>query len=125
MIGLGLFNLVPSWVYAMAVAALLASTATLGYAWLGARDDVATLRAQYNQTANAAGLCSKGVADMQTRAADAAEVAAPRRAAAAASAAAADKRADQILASSPTTPTNDCKSAADQVDAWLSTRSTP
>ena len=123
--GLGLFSLVPSWVYAMAIAALVASSAALGHAWLGARDDVATLQVQYNQATNAAGLCSKGAADMQTRAGAAAKAAAPIRAAAAASAAVADKRADQILASSPTTPTNDCKSAADQVDAWLSTRPPP
>lgn len=107
---------------AIALAVSVAGNTALGWAWLSARDQAAALEVERDQAQGAANTCSKGVADMQTRAAASARAGAATRAAAAASAAAGDRRADEILASAPSAPADDCKSAQDQVDLWLKGR---
>lgn len=107
---------------AIALAISIAGNTALGWAWLGARDQVAALEVERDQAQSAASSCSKGVQELQSKAAVSKAAAAPARAAAAASAAAGDRRADEILASAPSTPADDCKSARDQVDLWLKGR---
>lgn len=112
----------PSTSLLIALAILLASNAATGWAWLHARDQVAALQVERNAAVNTAGMCSKSVSDMQTRAAAAAKAARPVVAAAAAVALVHEQRADQILAAPPSTPSNDCQSARDRVRAWLTMR---
>lgn len=110
---------------AIALALSLAGNAAMGWAWLGTRDDLASALVRQQAAEGAAQQCSEGVAALQARAAAAARASAVQRAAAAASAAAGDARADVILASPPSTPADDCKSAVDQVDQWLQSRARP
>ncbi|MCZ4315180.1 hypothetical protein O4H66_17370 [Comamonadaceae bacterium G21597-S1] len=106
----------------LALGILLASNAAAGWAWLKARDQVAELRVQYNQAANTAGLCSRSIEQIRVRADQQTAAARTAVAAAAAKARAGDRRADQILATPPSKPDNDCASAQAQVDEWLSNR---
>lgn len=122
---LGIFNIVPGWVYVAAIAVLCASSAAMGWAWLGARDRVAELTGQRDQANSAARTCSESVIDLQRLAAKRLREGQPAIAAAAKTAQAADQRADQILATPPSTPGDDCKSAQDQVDSWLASRGKP
>lgn len=110
---------------AIALALSVAGNAAIAWAWLGTRDELASQKVQRQAAESAAEACSKGVEALQARAAAATKAAAVARAAAAASAAAGAARADQILASPPSTPGDDCKSAADQVDQWLQGRARP
>lgn len=105
-----------------AIAILVATNAITGWAWLHARDHVATLQVRADAAADVAGQCSRSVTALQ-------EAADKRAAAARAAIAAANKRADannlqadQILAKAPSVPGNDCASAQAQVDEWLSNR---
>lgn len=122
---LGVFNIVPGWVYVAAIAVLTASSAAMGWAWLGARDRVAELTGQRDQANSAARMCSESVINLQRLAAKRLREGQPAIAAAAKTAQAADQRADQILATPPSTPGDDCKSAQDQVDSWLASRGKP
>ena len=121
---LRIFDLVPGWVYAIAVALLLASSSVTTWRWLGGRDEVARLEVLHASAVETAGRCSKSVENLQRTAADRAKAARPVIAKAAAAAVVADQRADQILASAPSTPGDDCKSAQDQVYTWLQGRAT-
>jgi cell division septum initiation protein DivIVA len=106
----------------IALAVLVASNMATGWAWLHARDQVATLQERAAAAVDVAGQCSRSVSALQ----DAADkrAAAARAAIAAANQRAADKgrQADQILAKAPSVPGNDCASAQAQVDEWLANR---
>ncbi len=119
---LKVFDIIPGWVYAAALAVALITATAMGHAWLGARDDLARQGEQMTNTTNAATACSDSIDKLllvsQRRKAEDA----PKIAAAAASAAAGDKRADEILAAAPADPADDCKSAQAQVDKWLQGR---
>lgn len=122
---LGIFDLVPSWVYVIAIALLSASSWAMGWAWRSARDRVATLLVERDQAIGAASQCSESVANLQRLAAKRLREGQPAIAAAAKTAQVAEQRADQILAAPASTPGDDCKSAQDQVDSWLASRVKP
>lgn len=90
------------------VAALAAGSLLLGWAWLSARDDAATARAelvsmqqQRDGARQAAQSCSDATEAMSATAAQRAAEAAPARAAAAGQAAALNARADYTLSRQP------------------------
>lgn len=122
---LAIFDLVPGWLYAIAVALLLAGAAFTSHAWLAARDEVAALTVQRDQAISTAAQCSESVAKLQSLAAKRAKDGRPAIAAAASQAMASEQRADQILAAPASTPGDDCKSAQDQVSSWLASGSKP
>lgn len=114
--------MIPPNIIMFVFAALLATNAITGWAWLQSRDQVAVLQERAAAAVDVAGQCSRSVTALQ-------EAADKRAAAARAAIAAADKRAsaaaqtaDQILAKAPSVPGNDCASAQAQVDEWLSNR---
>lgn len=100
----------------------LAGNAFLGQAYLGQRDKAVISVEKTAQVTGAAVACSAGVDSLQTTAENRRLAAVPQILAAKQNAAAANKRADTILATPATTPGNDCKSAADRVDAWWADR---
>lgn len=121
----GVFDLVPGWVYLIAIAALSASSTALGWAWLGARERVAELVVERDHAITTAAQCSGSVTNLQRLAAKRLREGQPAIAAAAKTAQVAEQRADLILAAPPSTPGDDCKSAQDQVNDWLANRGKP
>jgi hypothetical protein len=121
----GILDLVPGWAYMIAIAMLSVSSWAMGWAWLSARDRVASLVVERDQAIGAASQCSESVANLQRLAAKRQREGRPAIAAAAKTAQVAEQRADQILAAPPSTPGDDCKSAQDQVDIWLASRGKP
>lgn len=97
----------------------LASNAALGWAWLGARDDVTALTGQRDEARADASACSDATEALREQADKRAAEA--KKATAAARTAAADKqsRAQAILSTPPSVPGNDCASARDRADDWL------
>lgn len=122
---LGIFDLVPGWVYVIAIALLSASSWAMGWAWINARDRVASLVVERDNAIGAASQCSESVANLQRLAAKRQREGQPAIAAAAKTAQVAEQRADQILATPASTPGDDCKSAQDQVQSWLAGRGKP
>ena len=115
-------GMVPGWVYAIALALLAASSSALSWAWLGARDRVATLTVERDQATGNVSQCSESVVNLQWAAAKRLREGRPAVEAAAKAAQVTDQRADQILAAPASTPGDDCKSAQDQVNDWLANR---
>jgi len=103
-------------------AALLAANVITGWAWLHARDQVATLQERADAAVDVAGQCSRSVDQLQSTAAKQAAAARAAIAAANKRAAASNQVADQILAKAPSVPGDDCASAQAQVDDWLANR---
>lgn len=103
----------------------LAANAGLGWAYLGQRDKAVVAVEKKDQATGAAQECSKGVQKLETRAAERKAAAAPKIEAARAEAAELDKRADQILATPPAVPGDDCRSAQARVDTWWQGRAKP
>lgn len=106
----------------IAIAALVASNAFTGWAWLQARDRAATLQERLDNTVDVARECSRGVEALQAQADKRAAAARVAIAAAEKRAAAGNQRADVILAKPPAVVGDDCASAQIQVDEWLSKR---
>lgn len=91
-------------------------------AYLGARDDAIKATADAGQARDTAKQCSDGVTSLQAAAERRATVAEAARDAAERASQAARKRADDLLGKRPSVPADDCRSAAVQMDDWLSTR---
>ncbi len=118
----------PLWV----VVVLLVGNLASGWAWLGARNDVATARAELAAKGQelagvlgAAQACSTKVDELRTLAGKRAQEAAPARRAAADRAASHNRQADAILAAPAAVPGDACASAQVRVDAWLQGRARP
>ncbi len=116
------------WVLAVLV---LGNIAT-GWAWLSARDDATTARAELAAKGQelagvrgAAQACSSKVDELRTLADRRAQEAEVARRAAGARASSHNQRADAILAAPPAVPGDACASAQVRVDAWLQGRARP
>lgn len=105
---------------ALAVSAL--ANVGLTNAYLGARDDAIKATADAGQARDAAKQCSDGVTSLQAAAERRAETAEAARDAADLASQAAQRRAQALLTKRPSVPADDCRSAAVQMDDWLSTR---
>lgn len=115
--------------------ALIASAALnllAGWAYLGQRDTIATLRTEakaaqgYLDGARAdARACSDAVDDLRTLADQRAREASAARAAAQQRAKQHQREADAILVAPPAVPGDDCASARVRVDQWLKGRAAP
>ncbi|AVO49960.1 hypothetical protein C6568_12395 [Melaminivora suipulveris] len=112
--------------------ALIASAALnllAGWAWLGQRDTIATLRTEVKAVQGQldgaradARACSDAVDDLRTLADHRAEEASAARAAAQQRAQTHNRRADAILAAPLAVPGDDCASARVRVDQWIKGR---
>ena len=114
------------------LAVLLVANIATGRAWLSARDDLATARAELAGKGQelagvrgAAEACSGKVQELRTLADKRAQEAAPARRAAADRAADHGRKADTILAAPPAVPGDACASAQVRVDTWLQGRARP
>jgi len=114
------------------LAALVLGNVLTGWAWLSARDDLATARAELAGKGQelagvrgAAEACSGKVKELRTLADKRAQEAAPARRAAADRAADYNRQADAILAAPPAVPGDACASAQHRVDTWLQGRAQP
>lgn len=112
--------------------ASVAGNALLGWAWLSARDDAATARAelvsmqqQRDGARQSAQACSDATEALGALAAQRAAEAAPARAAAAGQAAALNARADYTLATAPAAPGDSCASLQALGADWLKGRAKP
>lgn len=101
-----------------ALAISLAANGLLGWAYLGARDDVTVAEAARDQARGAAKQCSDATEKLKDQAAKRKKEAATAIAAAAKKAKDANERADAILSKPPSHPGDDCKSAQTRVDSW-------
>lgn len=108
----------------VALAISIAGNCFLGWAYLGQRDKAVVAVVKTEQATGAAVACSAGVEDLQTKAETRRLESAPKVEAAKQAAVASNKKADVIMATPATTPGDDCKSAADRVDAWWADRGT-
>lgn len=118
----------PLWLLAV----LAMGNVLTGWAWLSARDDATTARAdlaakgqELAGVRGAAEACSTRVAELRTLANKRAQQAAPARRAAADRAADHNRQADRILAAPRAVPGDACASAQVRVDAWLQGRARP
>ncbi|QFS68527.1 hypothetical protein [Delftia tsuruhatensis] len=114
------------------LAVLAAGNLLLGWAWLSARDDAATARAelvsmqqQRDGALKGAQACSDATEALGAMAAQRAAEAAPARAAAAGQAAALNARADYTLATAPAAPGDSCASLQALGSDWLKGRAKP
>lgn len=105
----------------LALAISLAANAAIGWAWLGARDEVAAGAVLLEDARGAASACSDATEALRELSDKRAAEAKTARAAAAAKAQTHDQKADAIL-SKPATSTDDCKAAADRKTEWLKGR---
>ena len=108
----------------LALAVSVLANVGLTHAYLGARDDAIKATADAGQARGAAQQCSEGVASLQAAAEQRAAVAEAARDAAELASQAAQRRAQALLSKRPSVPADDCRSAAVQMDDWLSTRGT-
>lgn len=106
----------------IALALSLAGNAALTHAYLGARDDATKAVADASQARAAAKQCSDGVSSLQAAAERRAAAAEAERYAAERASQAAQRRAQTLLSKRPSVPADDCRSAAVQMDDWLSNR---
>lgn len=116
----------------IALAVLAAGNLLLGWAWLGARDDATTARAeltgmqqQRDGARQSAQACSDATEVLGAVAALRAAKAAPARAAAADQAQALNARADYTLATAPIAPGDSCASLQALGAQWLKGRAKP
>jgi hypothetical protein len=114
---------VPMWAWVLALS--IAGNAALGWAWLGARDKVATTTTERDNARAAASACSDATEALRELA-DKRGVEAKRAQAAARQAASQrEGRAQQILSTPAALPGDDCGSARVRVDGWLKGRAAP
>lgn len=115
--------------------ALIASAALnlfAGWAYLGQRDTIATLRTeakavqdQLDGARSDARACSDAVDDLRTLADLRAQEASAARAAAQLRGKQHQRKADAILSAPPAVPGDDCASARVRVDQWIKGRAAP
>lgn len=91
-------------------------------AYLGARDRATEATNDAANSRTQAKACSDGVESLRAAAEKRASEAEAARNAAAREALAAQRRAQDLLSKRPSVPADDCRSAAVQMDEWLSTR---
>ena len=106
----------------IAVAVLTATNIATGNLYLEARDARTTAISDRDSARDAAQQCSVETARLETLAADREREAQTARNEADAAVQAAQRRAQQLLAKRPTVPADDCRSAAVQMDEWLTNR---
>lgn len=107
---------------ALALVVSLGANVLLAREYVGAREDVATVKADYRSVASAANQCSDNTKALKA-AADAREQAASASIAVALGVARQNGlTASKLLASPPAVPGNDCASARAAADAWLAGR---
>lgn len=106
----------------VALAVSVLGNVGLTNAYLGARDEAVEATAAAGQARNAAKQCSDGVSSMQAAAETRAKIAEVERDVAEAASQAAQRRAQALLSKRPSMPADDCRSAAVQMDDWLSNR---
>jgi len=100
----------------------LAANAALGWAYLGQRDNTTMAKVEERQAVGVALECSKGTEELAAKAEQRRQQAAPKVQAARKSAAQHNRKADQILATSPAVPGDACASAQAVVDDWWEKR---
>jgi hypothetical protein len=110
------------WCLGIALALSLGANSVLTWAYLGQRDDKVAAAKDRDQARADATACSKGVEEMVDKREKRFAAAAPARAAAQVKAETLTKQADQVLATPATVQGDECKSAADRVDAWWAAR---
>lgn len=113
------------WVAVLVVVlGLIAGNVTLGYLWLQERDAATIAGEQLADTTRDAKQCSDSVTQLAVIAASDAASAASAVAAAKLTAAQAEQRARRQQSTPPSTPGDDCKSASQRFDRWLTERAT-
>ncbi|MDP9902601.1 hypothetical protein [Variovorax ginsengisoli] len=110
---------------AIALAVSVAGNASIGWAWLGARDDLATATVERDNARSAATACSDATEDLRELADKRGAEAKVAQAAARRAAKAKGDRANLILTTPPALRGDDCGSARVRIDDWLSGRTTP
>ena len=110
---------------AIALAVSLAGNASLAWAWLGTRDDLATVTVERDNARGAASACSDGTEALRELADTRAKEAKTAQAVARAAAKARGDRALAILTRPAALPGDDCGSARVRVDGWLKGRVLP
>lgn len=116
-------GVVPTWAWVLTLS--IAGNAALGWAWLGARDQVAATVTERDNARAAASACSDATEALRELADKRAEEAKRARAAARAVAGRHEGRAQQILSTPAALPGDDCGSARVRVDGWLKGRAAP
>jgi hypothetical protein len=106
----------------IALALSMAGNATLTHFYLEQRDTAKQAVSDRDSARGAAKQCSDGVASLQAAAEARAAGAEQRRKDAETVALLAEGRAQALLQKRPSVPDDDCRSAAVQMDDWLSTR---
>lgn len=120
-----MLGLSPMMLAGIALAASLAANAGLSWLWLDARDERAVAQEQRDQARHAASECSDATEALRELADKRAVEAKAAISKAKAQADAAARRADRLLSTPATRPGDDCGSARDRVDAWLTRPSAP
>lgn len=116
-------GLVPTWAWVLALSVV--GNAALGWAWLGARDQVAATTTQRDNARAAASACSDATEALRELADKRGAEAKRAQAAARQAASQREGRAQQILSTPSALPGDDCGSARVRVDGWLKGRVTP
>lgn len=106
----------------IALGASVLANVGLTNAYLGARDRAAQAVNDAANSRTQAKACSDGVDSLRAAADKRATEAEAARDAAAREAVLAQRRAQELLSKRPSVPADDCRSAAVQMDEWLSTR---
>lgn len=110
---------------ALALALSIASNGALGWAWLGARDQVATTTTERDNARAAASACSDATEALRELADKRGAEAARAQVEARKAAGHREGRAQQILSTPAALPGDDCGSARVRVDGWLKGRAAP
>jgi hypothetical protein len=116
-------GVVPTWAWVLALS--VAGNAALGWAWLGARDQVATTVTERDNARAAASACSDATEALRDLADKRGAEAARAQAEARKAASHREGRAQQILSTPAAVPGDDCGSARVRVDGWLKGRAAP
>lgn len=106
----------------IALGASVLTNVGLTNAYLGARDRATQAANDATNSRTQAKACSDGVLSVRAAADKRAADAEAARDAAQREALAAQRRAQDLLSKRPSVPADDCRSAAVQMDEWLSTR---
>lgn len=100
----------------------LLGNAALTHRYLATRDELTRTKGERDEARADASACSDATDDLRRLADQRAKESAPVVAAAGAAAVQREQRAQQILSTPASIPTDDCKSAVVQMDGWLSSR---
>lgn len=113
-------TVMPVWAWLLAFS--VAGNAALGWAWLGARDQVATTITERDSARATASACSDATEALRELADKRGEETRRAQAAARLAAAKHEGRAQQILSTPPAVPGDDCASARVRIDDWIKGR---